>query len=128
MGKPKSSWGKEGHRGQVIVQYPPTLQGLKEAERLHEHFRSCNRGRTEWKRVKCMWHGLPGHEGIAEGPDLKRFDEDCNQEKRVLYGYLAKVGDKEKLLPIKKKNKKCITKTKKDIEATTISPDTLIAV
>lgn len=109
------------------MQYPATLQGLREAERLHEHFRSSNRGRTEWMRVKCMWHGLPGHEGIDEGPDLKRFDEDCSKEKRVLYGYLAKRGDADKLLPTKKKHKKCKTMTKKDIEATAVSSDMLIA-
>ncbi|KAI5055760.1 hypothetical protein GOP47_0029281 [Adiantum capillus-veneris] len=123
MGKPKSCWGKEGHRGQVIVQYPPTMKGLKEAERLHEHFRSSSLGRFEWMRVKCMWHGLPGHEGIDEGPDLKRFDEACNMEKRVLYGYLAKVGDVDKLTPMKKKHKKCTTKRKKDIEAVAVAPD-----
>ncbi|KAH7442976.1 hypothetical protein KP509_02G011000 [Ceratopteris richardii] len=120
MGRPKSCWGKEGHLGQVIIQYPSTIEGLKEAERLHEHFRSCNRGRTEWMRVKCMWHGLPGHEDIYEGPDLKRVDNECNKEKRVLYGYLAKVCDKNKLIPIKKL-KKCETRTKKDIEPASAS-------
>lgn len=110
------------------MQYSPTLQGLREAERLHEHFKSSNRGRTEWMRVKCMWHGLPGHEGIEEGPDLKRLDEDSNKEKRVLYGYLAKRRDVDKLLPVNKKHKKCKTKTKKDIEAAAVSADMLISV
>lgn len=128
MGRPKSAWGKEGHRGQVIVQYPPSLQGLREAERLHEHFRSSNRGRTEWMRVKCMWHGLPGHGGIEEGPDLKRFDDASSKEKRVLYGYLAKGGDDDKLLPCKKKHKKSKTRTKKDIEAMAVSSVALISV
>lgn len=128
LGRPKSSWGKEGHRGQVIVQYPPTLQGLQEAERLHEHFKSFNRGRDEWIRVKCMWHGLPGHEGIEEGPDLKRIDQDSNEEKRVLYGYLAKLNDVDKLPPTKKKHKRCRTMSKKDIEAKAASSDMLIAV
>ncbi|MCO5552110.1 hypothetical protein L7F22_005620 [Adiantum nelumboides] len=127
MGRPKSCWGKEGHRGQVIVQFPPCLRGLQEAERLHEHFRSSNLGRREWMRVKCMWHGLPGHEGIHEGPDLKRFNEACRIDKRVLYGYLAKVGDVDKLAPMKK-HKKCRTKIKKDIEAVAVSPDMHIAV
>ena len=108
LGRPKASWGKEGHRGQVIVDYPATLDGLKEAERLENHFKSCHRGREEWLRVKCMWHGLPGHEGIPEGPDLKRIDKDSMHEKRVLYGYLAKIKDLDKL-PLKKKNKKCIS-------------------
>ncbi|KAH9304533.1 hypothetical protein KI387_008937, partial [Taxus chinensis] len=49
-GKAKSAWGKEGHRGQVVVQYQPSLDGLKEAERLHEHFKVSARGREEWSR------------------------------------------------------------------------------
>ena len=127
LGRPKASWGKEGHRGQVIVDYPATLDGLKEAERLENHFKSCHRGREEWLRVKCMWHGLPGHEGIPEGPDLKRIDKDSMHEKRVLYGYLAKIKDLDKL-PLKKKNKKCKTITKKMVETMANSTDKLIPI
>ncbi|MCO5552109.1 hypothetical protein L7F22_005619 [Adiantum nelumboides] len=47
MGRSKSCWGKEGHCGQVIVQYPPCRKGLQEAECIHEHFRSSNLGRCE---------------------------------------------------------------------------------
>lgn len=81
-GKPKSSWGKEGHRGQVVVQYQPTLEGLKEAERLHEHFKANARGRDEWGRVRPFWHGLPGHEGLEEGPDFVRLDKETNHQKK----------------------------------------------
>ena len=47
----------------MIVEYPATLDGLKEAERLENHFKSCHRGREDRLRVMCMWHGLPGMEG-----------------------------------------------------------------
>jgi hypothetical protein len=74
-----------------------------------------------------MWHGLPGHEGLPEGPDLKRIDEDSLQEKRVLYGYLAKVNDVDKL-PIKMKNKKCKSVTKKAVETMATSTDMLLSI
>eukprot|EP00249_Psilotum_nudum_P008309 c21185_g1_i2 orf=188-799(+) len=120
-GKPKSSWGKEGHRGQVFVQYPPTLEGLREAERLHNLFKSRNRGRDKWMLVKPFWHGLPGHEGIEEGPDFKRIDEETKQEKRVFYGYLAAGNDLDKFPREKKKRKRCITVSKEEIEAKALS-------
>eukprot|EP01018_Ginkgo_biloba_P000714 Gb_15253 [translate_table: standard] len=116
FGRPKSAWGKEGHRGQVLVRYQPTLEGLKEAERLHEHFKANARGRDEWGRVHPLWHGLPGHEGLEEGPDFVRVDEETNQQKRVLYGYLAVVSDMHKV-PKKKKQRWCMTVSKKDLEA-----------
>lgn len=122
-GKPKSSWGKEGHKGHVIVQYPPTIGGLREAERLHEYFKSFQRGRDEWLRVKCTWHGLPGHEGIEEGPDLKRVDQGTNEEKRVLYGYLATEDDKDKFAQTKKMLKRYKTLRKNDIEAKAASSE-----
>ncbi|KAH9309507.1 hypothetical protein KI387_037418 [Taxus chinensis] len=115
-GRPKAAWGKEGHRGQIAVQYQPTLEGLREAERLHEHFKVNARGREEWGRVHPFWNGLPGHEGLEEGPDFVRVDETTKQKKRVLYGYLAVVSDMEKV-PKKKKQKWCMTVNKRDVKA-----------
>ncbi|KAJ7532013.1 hypothetical protein O6H91_14G068700 [Diphasiastrum complanatum] len=119
QGKPKAVWGKEGHMGQVLVEYPLTQVGLHEGERLHNFFKSCERGREQWLKVRPLWHGLPGHEAIEEGPDFVRYDEVEKIDKRVLYGYLATEQDLSKLP--KKKNRRPKTVSRKVIEKAFIS-------
>ncbi len=106
-GKPKSTWGKEGHKGQILVQYPPSLQGLEEADRLHEHFEKNGRSRKDWCRIQPFWHGLPGHDDLEEGPDFLRIDKETQIKQRVFYGYLATAADLDKVQqPINRKRKR----------------------
>ncbi len=106
-GKPKSTWGKEGHKGQVLVQYPPSLQGLEEADRLHEHFEKNGRSRKDWCSIQPFWHGLPGHDDLEEGPDFLRIDKETQIKQRVFYGYLATAADLDKVQqPINRKRKR----------------------
>lgn len=108
-GKPKACWGKTGHRGQVLVQYPPTLLGLQEAERLHNHFAVNKRSRKEWASIRPFWHGLPGQEGLEEGPDFLRIDEETQVRKRVFYGYLALAHDINRVYPPFNKHRRKIS-------------------
>ncbi|CAM6074845.1 unnamed protein product [Sphagnum tenellum] len=106
-GKPKSTWGKEGHKGQILVQYPPSLQGLEEADRLHEDFEKNGRSRKDWCRIQPFWHGLPGHDDLEEGPDFLRIDKETQIKQRVFYGYLATAADLDKVQqPINRKRKR----------------------
>ena len=98
-GKPKSCWGRDGHKGQVLVQYPPTRLGLEEAERLHNHFAAHGRSRKKWRSIRPFWHGLPGEEDLEEGPDFLRIDDETQVRKRVFYGYLALAEDIGKVYP-----------------------------
>eukprot|EP00249_Psilotum_nudum_P022867 c28668_g1_i1 orf=209-3130(+) len=83
-GKAKMVCGRQRHVGTLVLKYSPTFSGLKEAEQLHTHFETGDHGR------KC-WLQQLGND--VEGPDFVQTDAKTKVKRRVLYGYLALVGD-----------------------------------
>lgn len=83
--------GKNGHKGRVLVEFPPSRQAWLDATTLHKQFKMNARGYTEWLAVKPRWRH-PGDSTTATladlGTDFVRLDDRGNP-KRVLYGYLA---------------------------------------
>lgn len=116
-GRAKSIWDKFGHRGIVHVEFEPTLDGLREAERLHNYFLQSGRGRVQWDIIRPLQTGLPGCETVPEGgPDFTLLDEVTKTTRRVLYGYLALKKDIENIFS-KKQRKKVQVANRKAVAA-----------
>ncbi|KAJ7543500.1 hypothetical protein O6H91_09G040400 [Diphasiastrum complanatum] len=97
QGKSRPVWGKQGHKGLVLVKYKPNLQGLQEAERLHKHFEVNRRGRQQWLHIKAKSSGNDSEP--KDGLDFVHVDAATNENKRILYGFLAGPSDVENLDP-----------------------------
>lgn len=89
-GKAKALYGREGHKGILVVKFLPTVAGLQEAERLQKYFECHKRGRKDWVHIQSSHTGKQHDD---EGPDLIRIDEKTKEKKRVLYGYMGIAGD-----------------------------------
>ncbi|XP_042448857.1 uncharacterized protein LOC122033759 [Zingiber officinale] len=89
--KAKSIYGKGGHTGITVVKFAKSQAGLKEAERLAEHFEKENHGRRGWAHVQ---DSLSAHD--EKNPALVKVDGK-NVEHRILYGYLGSAADLEKM-------------------------------
>jgi hypothetical protein len=102
--------GKHGHKGRVLVEFPPSCQAWLDATTLHRQFKMNARGYTEWLAVKPRWRNMtPGC--IVDSTDFVRLD-DMGNPKRVLYGYLAEPRHMEVFDPSRKyiKNWKTVSK------------------
>lgn len=96
----KPIFGKHGHKGRVLVEFPPSHQAWVDATTLHKQFKMNARGYTEWLAVKPRWqHHVP--DNIKESTDFVRLD-DAGNSKRVLYGYLAEPRHMEVFDPMRK--------------------------
>ncbi|GLJ23462.1 hypothetical protein SUGI_0444210 [Cryptomeria japonica] len=91
-GKSKALYGKEGHKGVVLVKFSSSFIGLQEAERLHKYFQGYCRGRKDWLRLQSSCTGKSDDD---EDPDLVRADKETNRKRRVLYGYIGIAEDLE---------------------------------
>lgn len=98
---------KPAHQGVFLVKYKPTLSGLQEAERLHQYYDGNNHGRQDFLRITANKSSGEGGEALQKVEDL-------------LYGYMAVLEDLDKLDPETKK--RCVIKSKKDIEAIADAP------
>lgn len=112
-GKAKALYGRDGHKGILVVKFSSTVAGLQEAERLHKYFEHHKRGRKDWLHIQSTH---TGKEHDDEGPDLIRIDEKTKEQKRVLYGYIGIADDLEEL--DFDTRKRITVKSKKDMEKT----------
>lgn len=98
------------------MEFESTLEGLQEAERLHNYFLQNGRGRVQWDIIRPFKTGLPGCEAVPEGPDFSRHDEVTKTRRRVLYGYVALKKDVDKIFS-KKQRKKVQVINRKEVKA-----------
>lgn len=100
--------GKPANNSVLLVKFSPTFSGLLEAEKLHNHYADHKHGREELE-------GVYAGKGSNETRDVSTLET-----KDLLYGYMATVEDLDELDPETKK--RCVIKSKKDIEAIADAP------
>ncbi|CAL9054969.1 unnamed protein product [Musa banksii] len=107
-GKTTICHGKPANQNVFLIKFFPTFSGLQEAEKLHNCFADGNRGRQEFYRRTASKSKANGER------------EACFKNFPFLYGYLAVAEDLPKL--DSEMMKRCLVKSKKDIEAIADAP------
>lgn len=87
-GKSKSLYGRDGHLGTTLVKFGADQMGLKEAQRLAEHFEKENHGRKAWGRILSVTLGKDDD----KNPNLVKVERN-GEKTRILYGYLGTAAD-----------------------------------
>ncbi|KAJ8476512.1 hypothetical protein OPV22_020239 [Ensete ventricosum] len=107
-GKTTICHGKPANQSVFLIKFFPTFSGLQEAEKLHNCFVGCNRGRQEfYSRTPNKSKANSEHEA-------------CFKNFPCLYGYMAVAEDLPRL--DSETMKRCLVKSKKDIEAIADAP------
>ena len=92
-----------------LVKFMPTLSGLREAERLHNHYADNKQGRQGFLDVSSK---NTDDESRGAGP----FDK----SEELLHGYMAVAEDLDKLDQDTKK--RCLVRSKEEIKAIADAP------
>lgn len=92
-----------------LVKFMPTLSGLREAERLHNHYADNKRGRKGFLDVL-----LKNTDGESRGAGQ------LDKSEELLHGYMAIAEDLVKL--DQETKKRCLVRSKKEIKAIADAP------